>query len=38
MMYFLIAAFIGSIFLVDGVTRTWRQNEWKRRWKAQEQD
>ena len=31
MMYLLIAFFIGSIFLVDGVKRVRRQNEWKRR-------
>jgi hypothetical protein len=32
-MYAFIALLIGSIFLGDGVIRTWRQNEWKRRWK-----
>jgi hypothetical protein len=31
--YFFIALFIGSIFVADGVRRSWRQNEWKRRWK-----
>ena len=34
MMYGCIAVFIASIFVVDAVRRTWRQNEWKRRWKA----
>ena len=33
MIYLLIAVFIGSIFLVDFVKRSRRQNEWKRRWK-----
>jgi len=32
-MYVLIALFIGSIFVFDAVRRSWRQNEWKRRWK-----
>jgi len=32
-MYVFIALFIGSIFIVDGVKRAWRMNEWKRRWK-----
>jgi len=32
-MYVFIALFIGSIFIVDGFRRTWRMNEWKRRWK-----
>jgi hypothetical protein len=33
MMYLFIGIFIASIFIVDGVKRTWRYNEWKRRWK-----
>ena len=35
MTYMLIALFITSIFIVDGVKRLWRQNEWKRRWRDQ---
>lgn len=36
MSYVFIAVFIGSIFVVDAVGRSWRQNAWKRRWKETE--
>jgi len=33
MTYVFIGLFIGSIFIVDAVKRSWRQNAWKRHWK-----
>ncbi len=30
-----LAAFIASIFLVDAVRRSRRENEWKRRWREE---
>jgi hypothetical protein len=33
-----IAAFILGIFVYQGVMASWRQNEWKRRWKDRTND
>ena len=30
-----LAVLIGSIFLWDETRRMWRENEWKRRWRAE---
>jgi hypothetical protein len=33
-----ITALIFVIFAVDLVTRWWRENEWRRRWRERERD
>jgi hypothetical protein len=34
--FVLLALFITSIFVADGVRRSWRENEWKRRWRREQ--
>jgi uncharacterized membrane protein HdeD (DUF308 family) len=34
----IITIFIVAIFVVDGIVRWWRENEWKRRWRQRDED
>ena len=34
----LVSVFIASIFIWDGTRRSWRENEWKRRWRDRDRD